>query len=257
MSGVTGTLPRRNELLVGKNQLGSGRIPPPELSPAPSTTPAMQQIPPPEMPVPTPDSPDRPAVIPRLPGRRQAPGSRVPLPDLVAVRRLEIPDSAPPYDGEEDAAATRLPAAEQAASGDEPAAAADEGTAEPDPGSGQPRRPAGRGGPGRPGGSAQPGAWPSQFAQVLAETLAGSRSAQQLTPWTTEETRQRIRQLGPMLATGQRPRVRRIMTSAPARGVLELTAVVGFGSRVRVLAMRLERSSQPPEQWRCTALESA
>jgi hypothetical protein len=92
---------------------------------------------------------------------------------------------------------------------------------------------------------------------VLAETLAGSRPARQLTPWTTEQTRRRIRQLGPMLSTGQRPRVRRIMTSAPSRDVLEMTAVVGFGSRVRVLALRLERGGESGQQWRCTALESA
>ena len=52
--------------------------------------------------------------------------------------------------------------------------------------------------------------WPSQFAQVLAETLAGSRPARQLAPWTTEQARRRIRQLGPMLATDQRPKVRRV-----------------------------------------------
>jgi hypothetical protein len=107
-----------------------------------------------------------------------------------------------------------------------------------------------------------PDGWPSHFAQVLAETLAGSRPAQQLTPWTTEQTRKRIRQLGPMLATDQRPKVRRIMTSAPAADVLEMTAVVGFGPRVRVLALRLEREQarsyrQGSSRWCCTAIESA
>jgi len=33
--------------------------------------------------------------------------------------------------------------------------------------------------------------------------------------------------------------------------------VVGFGSRVRVLALRLERGGDSGQQWRCTALESA
>ena len=47
------------------------------------------------------------------------------------------------------------------------------------------------------------------------------------------------------------------MTSAPSRDVLEMTAVVGFGSRVRVLALRLERGGESGTQWRCTALESA
>jgi Family of unknown function (DUF6459) len=91
---------------------------------------------------------------------------------------------------------------------------------------------------------------------VLAETLAGSRPPHQLTPWTTEQVRRQIRQLGPLFATGERPVVRRLMTAAPASGVLELTAVVGAGSRVRVLALRLERGSTG-RGWRCTAIESA
>jgi hypothetical protein len=52
------------------------------------------------------------------------------------------------------------------------------------------------------------------------------------------------------------------MTSAPAAGVLEMTAVVGFGPRVRVLAVRLEREAPRPyrqrdSRWCCTAIESA
>ena len=51
------------------------------------------------------------------------------------------------------------------------------------------------------------------------------------------------------------------MTSAPAADVLELTAVVGFGPRVRVLAVRLEREQTAPtarsQPWCCTAIESA
>jgi hypothetical protein len=117
----------------------------------------------------------------------------------------------------------------------------------------------------------QPADWPGQFAQVLAETLAGSRPAEQLRPWTTDLARKRIRQLCPMYATKQRPRVRKVMTSAPNRDVVEMTAIVGFGPRTRVLAFRLERASTPvstsqdrgvpprPDrhQWLCTAIESA
>lgn len=115
-----------------------------------------------------------------------------------------------------------------------------------------------------------PQGWPTQFAQVLAETLAGSRSPDQLRPWTTDQARRRIRQLSPVLATGQRPRVRRIMTSAPNPDVVEMTAVVGFGPRTRVLALRLERGepqspgqgpATPPRRdargWLCTVIESA
>jgi hypothetical protein len=71
-----------------------------------------------------------------------------------------------------------------------------------------------------------------------------------------------------MLATDQRPKVRRVLTSAPAAGVLEMTAVVGFGPKVRALALRLEREQARPYQqasgykqagdrWCCTAIESA
>ena len=71
-----------------------------------------------------------------------------------------------------------------------------------------------------------------------------------------------------MLVSDQRPRVRRIVTFAPSQDALELTAVVGFGLRVRALAVRLERAQVPPyrttgsnrtvsERWYCTEIESA
>lgn len=170
-----------------------------------------------------------------LPTRRRPRGRQAPLPDPVAVRQVQVPDSLPPYDGEP---ATGLP----------PAAGPDTDPDGPDkPGAG---RLTGRAVPG-------PDGWPSQFAQVLAETLAGARPAVQLTRWTTEQTRDRIRELGPTMASAQRPRLRRVMTSAPAADVLEVTAVVGFGPRVRVLALRLERAGTGADHWQCTALESA
>jgi Family of unknown function (DUF6459) len=217
----------------------------------------MQENLPPELPLPTRQAPVRPVTVPMLPTRRRAPGTSAPLPDPVAVRRIAIPDAAPPYDDEPHHGEPPPLDGQPLAPAGPPTTAADAGPGEPQPGdhddgespSGSPP----------PGGSASPGRqpWPSQFAQVLAETLAGSRPATQLRPWTTEQTRKRIRQLGPMLATGQRPRVRRIMTSAPSPDVLEMTAVVGFGSRVRVLALRLERGEDACQHWRCTAIESA
>jgi hypothetical protein len=173
-----------------------------------------------------------------LPARRPPRGRQAPLPDPIAVRQVQVPDSLPPYDGE--------PAASLAAA---------TGPASPDTDPDGPETP----GSGRLTGRAVPGpdGWPSQFAQVLAETLAGARPARQLTPWTTEQTRDRIRELGPTMASGQRPRLRRVMTSAPAADVLEVTAVVGFGARVRVLALRLERAGPGAAGWQCTALESA
>jgi hypothetical protein len=237
-----------------------------------------------------------------LPTRLRQPGRQAPLPDVVAVRRLAVPDPAPPYDDEVAvdennlydgnevivASAAVVPGAADQASlqrpgpasaglggaGRECAAqdAAGQAGAGPDRGGVDDDSADNDGadddcaGPSAPSGGSQPpdpaAGWPSQFAQVLAETLAGSRPAQQLTPWTTEQTRRRIRQLGPMLATDQRPRVRRVMTSAPAPGVLEMTAVVGFGPRVRALALRLEHEQARPyrqggSRWCCTAIESA
>jgi hypothetical protein len=116
------------------------------------------------------------------------------------------------------------------------------------------------------------GQWPSQFAQVLAETLAGSRPAQQVRPWTTEQARKRIRQLGPVLQASQRPRVRRVLTSQPRPGVVEMAVIVGIGPRTRAIAVRLERGgpggvapdragrarpAREPESWICTAIEAA
>jgi hypothetical protein len=111
-----------------------------------------------------------------------------------------------------------------------------------------------------------PAGWPGQFAQVLAETLAGSRPPRQIVPWTTEHARTRIRRLGPQLAAGQRPRVRRVRTCQPAPDVVEMTVVVGFGTRVRALAVRLERSAPVAAapgraaraaRWLCTEVEAA
>jgi Family of unknown function (DUF6459) len=220
----------------------------------------MQQNPPPQPPAP--NVPAGPAVVPILPTRVRQPGRQAPLPDAVAVRRLTVPDPAPPFDDEIPAlTAGNEPTGAAAAGPDAAGQAEGQGRCdtEADSDSDTPPRP-----PGASGGAPRPapGAWPSQFAQVLAETLAGSRPAQQLTPWTTEQARKRIRQLGPMLATDQRPKVRRVITSAPAAGVLEMTAVVGFGPRVRALALRLEREQARPyrqgsERWCCTAIESA
>jgi hypothetical protein len=65
------------------------------------------------------------------------------------------------------------------------------------------------------------------------------------------------------------------MTSCPAAGVVEMTVIVGFGPRTRVLAVRLECAEPPhsdagrtspyrspgpapaPPKWICTAIEAA
>jgi hypothetical protein len=202
-----------------------------------------------------------PALPPDRPGCPNAPGGRRPLPDLTAIRLCRVPDSAPPYD-------------EDIAAGEPGGARLPVWLAHGEP---QDRRPGQREGPTArdrtPGAPWPPGAvpgagsaWQSRFAQALAEALAGSRPPSQMVPWTTGEALDRIQHLGPQLASAQRPRVRRVVTSLPAEGVMELAVVVGFGPRVKALAVRLERSEPgaaarrgepPPGRWVCTAVEAA
>jgi Family of unknown function (DUF6459) len=257
------------------------------------------------------------AVLPLVPGLGRRPARRRPLPDAAAVRLLRVPDSAPPYDdsdspGEAGPAGRPVPSARAPEGPARPAQPRPGGTttrrgttpktpAQPSPPTtpgrsspsaarDKPSSPAEPGQPSpptTPGPSSQPAGtrgaaadarWPSQFAQVLAETLAGSRPQGQIRPWTTDQARRRIRQLGPSLTAQVRPRVRRIMTSRPATGVVEMTVVVGFGPRICALAVRLEREatarpsgtgrdgpyrSPGPERdagagrWICTAIEAA
>jgi hypothetical protein len=190
-------------------------------------------------------------------GAGRSGAGRRPLPDAQAIRTCLIPEAAPPYD--------------DAAAADAIAYVAD-----------RRRRPAAVGGiagnPRKPDRAPQAvsGRWPSQFAQVLAETLAGSRPAQQIRPWTTEQARKRINELGPMLSAARQPRVRRVIVTSPAQGILEMTVIVDFGARARAVAVRLERppapsptqsrhpdipfhilKSSPPTTWLCTAIEAA
>ncbi len=186
-----------------------------------------------------------PDVPENLSPRPRKPVVRGPLPDAQAIRPFGVPEAAPPYD-DEAPAGPREPGHQRLADG------------------------AGREFPGRGGlGAAVTGTWPSQFAQVLSETLAGSRPASQLTPWTTEQARKRISQLGPVLAqrgvpggrpsglarrgvpggrppgpaTAPQPRVRRVIVGSPVQGVMEMTVIVDLGGRSRAVAVRLERPS--------------
>ena len=224
-----------------------------------------------------------PAVPPERPGCPKAPGGRRPLPDPAAIQLFLVPESAPPYDEDVAAGETggRLPAGpprgqEPWVRGDgRPAGHPPHGTEPWDRGDGEPGgRPASGTTRSAPRPTAVPGVppgWQNRFAQVLAETLAGARPPRQIVPWTTEETLRRIQRLGPRLASEQRPRVRRVLTSLPAPDVIEMAVVVGFGPRVKALAVRLEhtgprRSTLPGERpaspqaatcWVCTAVEAA
>ena len=209
-----------------------------------------------------------------------------PLPDPDGVRLYPVPDSAPPYDDEllprparpagpyRPAETAASPAEARAGQRDRPGRQDQAGKQDQaggqDPagngdGDGHQR---GDGPPHRPGGPLPPadGAWPGQFAQVLVETLAGSRPPRQISSWATERARARIQRLGPMLAAGHRPQLRRVVAFRPASDVIEMTVVVSFGPRVRALAIRLEHCPPPRAlpgrqpgraRWLCTEVEAA
>jgi hypothetical protein len=204
----------------------------------------------------------------RRPSRRECPRTPAeprPLPDPAAVRLCLIPDSAPPYDVE--VAPTRRTTGRADAGQRDTTPGPREVPAHPEP-PGQPDHPVRTG-----RAPATEAAWPSHFAQVLAETLAGSRPARQMAPWTTERARNRIQRLGPQLSGGQHPTVRRVLTFQPTPDVIEMTVVVGFGPRVRAVAVRLERANCAPgspggdmrspgggirpARWLCTTVEAA
>jgi hypothetical protein len=230
----------------------------------------------PQLPAHATEPPVRPTVLPFLPPFPRQPGQR-PLPDAIAVeqlplpgavRRLPLPESAPPYDqpaGQRHPVPRGSQARQAPPPGAQPPGAEqaeipeDEAGAEPRRGA-PPRRAPARGLPARGPGS---GEWPSQFAQALAETLAGARPPRQITPWTTGQARRRITELGPTLSAGQRPLVRRVLLSAPASNIVEMTVIIGIGSQVRALAVRLEQTGPRRARgdreghWVCTAIEAA
>ena len=182
------------------------------------------------------------------------PGGHVRL-DLSCVKLLKVPDVAPPFDGEVlptgtvrsaradstlagNSAHVRVPLpAQEAASVTDarpPAVAGAERTACCDD-------------------------WTQQFARLLVETLAGARPLRQLLPWLTDRARAHLRRVTPVMRSGHRPRVIRVLASMPASSVVEMSVVVALGSRTRALAVRLEETARTgqPARWLCTDIEAA
>ncbi len=104
-----------------------------------------------------------------------------------------------------------------------------------------------------------------QYAQAIVEILAGSRALRQTIGWTTDRVRAQIGDLARVLASDQRPRIKRVVASQPAASVVEMTVIINFGGRSRALAMRFEqmpaRRPAPglpgrPARWICTELET-
>ncbi|MFC1429067.1 Rv3235 family protein [Streptacidiphilus sp. N1-3] len=101
------------------------------------------------------------------------------------------------------------------------------------------------------------------YARRLVEVLSGHRVCDQLAALTTDEVFDDVRTLVKrrlLRAPGDAlPVLGRVFDASPAPGVLEVTATVGVGDRVELLAFRLEqhRSPRRPEPvWRFTALET-
>ena len=186
-----------------------------------------------------------PPVLPS-PAAEAVPLVTAPVTAFGGLRLIEVPGDWPPYDCEVHGATCTCAVADPGVPG----------RAEP-PGAARPIS---------PGRGADPVvAWSRQFAQVIAEILAGARSPRQLAPCTTERVRNRIALLTQSLTPGQRPRIRRIVTSRPTAGVVEMTVILSFGPRSRALALRLEqvpgRPPAPglparPARWLCTEIEA-
>jgi Family of unknown function (DUF6459) len=217
----------------------------------------------------TPDPPAAPGRIPpAAPGRipPEPPPSSEPSASP-GLRLITVPAGWPPYDCETHGAA--CPVAREAAttnphvSRQAPASATPPGPTAPLP----PPPPLSVLGQDRAhdAPARQAIALPRQFAQVIVEILAGSRPLRQTVGWTTDRVRAQIGDLTQLLASDQRPRIRRIVTSQPTASVVEMTVVVTFGPRSRALAMRFEHmpARQPtpgrparPARWLCTEIET-
>jgi len=209
----------------------------------------------------TPDpSSGAPNAAPRTPA-----STAVPPVAFGGLRLIEVPGDWPPYDCEVHG--TACPAAHEVTV-TSPDADPDPGiaAAQAMPGHAEPPGPSGEFSAGGAAYGADPAiVWSRQFAQVIAEVLAGARPPRQLAPLTTERVRARIGRLSQTLMPGQKPRIQRIVTSRPAARVVEMTVVLSFGPRSRALALRLEhvppRRPAPglpgrPARWLCTEIET-
>jgi hypothetical protein len=194
-------------------------------------------------------------------------GSDVLSIDLAALRLVNVPDAAPPYDCETHGAS--CPAlsdpAPAPALGD-PALGPAEASSGLEPWvPGAAASPAGDAAAAGGMAAGTTAAWPRQFAQVMVEILAGVRPLRQVVPWATDDAVAHLRGLIPRFASGQRPRIQRVVTSRPAAGAVEMTVVACIGHRTRALALRFEhlaaRQAAPglpprPARWLCTAIEA-
>ncbi len=105
----------------------------------------------------------------------------------------------------------------------------------------------------------EPRAWTVRLVQAVLEILAGRRPPQQLLRWTSDAVYADLS--ARVLALARRPEARQrrsphvrlqaVHLCEPVDGVVEATAVVQTGGRVRAMALRLEGTDG---RWQCTVL---
>lgn len=100
-------------------------------------------------------------------------------------------------------------------------------------------------------------AWARRIIQALLEACDGSRPADQLSRWLSQDVLERVARRGQLgrRRGGRRhgpPLVRALLTCHPADGVCEISAVVRSEGRVRALALRM---SGVDGRWLITAME--
>lgn len=105
-------------------------------------------------------------------------------------------------------------------------------------------------------------AWSQRYIVVLLEVLEGRRPVQQLLRWSTPEIyaavqrravlAARMRSRRPARPGARAPRVLSVHTCCPADRVVEVSAVVHDGEKVRAHALRVEGA---PDRWRVTAMD--
>jgi hypothetical protein len=159
-------------------------------------------------------------------------------PDLSSVRLLKVPEAAPPFDGEALPTSTGPSTAGPTIAAITPVGPIPPGGPLWAPSAARPsaeRRHA----PAPPERAADAG-WTRQFAQLLAETLAGVRPQRQFLPWLAGHAPAQLRRIAPGFGCGQRPQVLRVLADWPTDNVAELTVIVRLGPRTRALAARLE-----------------
>ncbi|MGI4895406.1 MAG: Rv3235 family protein [Janthinobacterium lividum] len=103
-------------------------------------------------------------------------------------------------------------------------------------------------------------AWSRRYLVVLLEVLSGHRPPQQLLRWSATDIYSAVLRRSALQARlrartgtlGHAPRVTSLRVCSPADGVVEVSAVVRDGDRVRAHALRVEGREG---RWRVTALE--